>query len=155
MTHLLADLGWVDLDLGCSTGHWAVLQMRCCPSKTVEHPKFKSTQPSPRGDGSPCILCMLLFSYKKRAMAYRVSHVLVDQGWVDFDLGVPPFCPAPQTHLPNSHQPRQNWADSGTLKIQVNPTQSSRIWDTLYRVTHQVESYILLTSIWGVPPPGL
>ena len=45
MTHLLADLGWVDFDLGCSTGHWAVLQLRCCPSKTVEHLKFKSTQP--------------------------------------------------------------------------------------------------------------
>ena len=43
-THLLADLGWVDFDLGCSTGHWAVLQLWCCPSKTVEHPKSKSTQ---------------------------------------------------------------------------------------------------------------
>ena len=53
LTHLLADLGWVDLDLGCSTGRWAVLQLRCCPSKTVEPPKSKSTQPSPRGDGSP------------------------------------------------------------------------------------------------------
>ena len=36
VTHLLADLGWVDFDLGCSTGHWAGLQLRCCPSKTVE-----------------------------------------------------------------------------------------------------------------------
>ena len=55
VTHLLADLGWVDLDLGCSTGRWAGLQLRCCQSKTVEHPKSKSTQPGPRGDGSPCI----------------------------------------------------------------------------------------------------
>ena len=39
-----------------STGRWAVLQLWCCPSKTVEHPKSKSTQPSPRGDGSPCIV---------------------------------------------------------------------------------------------------
>ena len=38
VTHLLADLGWVDFDLGCSTGRWAVLQLRCCPCKTVEHP---------------------------------------------------------------------------------------------------------------------
>ena len=45
MTHLLADLGLVDFDLGCSTSRWAVLQQRCCPSKTVEHPKSKSTQP--------------------------------------------------------------------------------------------------------------
>ena len=36
---------------------------------------------------------------------------------VYFDLGVPPSCPL----LPNSHQPKQNWADSGTLKIQVDP----------------------------------
>ena len=52
VTHLLADLGWVDLDLECSTGRWAVLQVWCCP--TVEHPKSVSTQPGPQGDGSPC-----------------------------------------------------------------------------------------------------
>ena len=45
---------------------------------------------------------------------YRVSHVLVD-------LQVGLTCPAAQPLLPNSHQPRQNWADSGTLKIIVNP----------------------------------
>ena len=56
---------------------------------------------------------------------YRVPHLLVDLGWVDFDLGVPPSCPLAQPLLPNSNQPRQNWADSGTLKIQVNPTQST------------------------------
>ena len=27
---------------------------RYCPSRMVEHPKSKSNQPSPRGDGSPC-----------------------------------------------------------------------------------------------------
>ena len=43
--HLLADLGLVDFDLGCSTGCWDILQA----SKIVEHPKSKSTQPrSPR-----------------------------------------------------------------------------------------------------------
>ena len=53
---------------------------------------------------------------------YRVSHLLIviDLVWVDFDLGAPPSCPASQPLLPNSHQPRQNWADSATLKIQVN-----------------------------------
>ena len=54
---------------------------------------------------------------------YRVSHLLVDLGWVDLDFSVPPSCIAAQPLLPNSHQPRQNRADSGTLKIQVNPTQ--------------------------------
>ena len=62
VTHLLVDLGRVDLDLGCSTGRWAVLQLRCCPSKTVEHPKSKSTQPSPRGDGSHCSLTLTVRS---------------------------------------------------------------------------------------------
>ena len=42
-------------------------------------------------------------------------------GWVDFDLDVPPPCPGAQPFLPNSHQPMQNWADSGTLKVQPNP----------------------------------
>ena len=56
---------------------------------------------------------------------YRVSHLLVDLGWVYFDLGVPPSCPAAEPLLPNSHQPRQNWADGGTLKIEVNRTQSN------------------------------
>ena len=54
VTHLLADLGWVELDLLCS----AVLlwQLRSCSTaqRPVEHPKSKSTHPSPRGDGSPC-----------------------------------------------------------------------------------------------------
>ena len=37
-----------------------------------------------------------------------------------------------QLLLPNSHQPKQNRADSGTLEIQVNKTQSTSTWDTLY-----------------------
>ena len=62
---------------------------------------------------------------------YSVSRLLVDLGWVDFGLGVPPCCPAAQPLLPKSHhsdQPRQN----GTPKIQVNPTQSTTSrWDTI------------------------
>ena len=63
---------------------------------------------------------------------YRVPHLLLDLGWVDFDLGVPPSCPAAQPLLPNSHQPRQSRADSGTLEIRVNKIQSPLTWDTLY-----------------------
>ena len=63
MTHLLADLGWVDLDLGCST----VLlgQHRSCSTdqRPVEHPKSKSAQHSPRPDGSPCIYNAFLPSH--------------------------------------------------------------------------------------------
>ena len=43
---------------------------------------------------------------------YRVIHLVVDLGWVDFDLAVPPSCPSTQPFLPNSYQPRQNWTDS-------------------------------------------
>ena len=68
VAHLLTDLGWVDLDLGCSTGRWAVLQLWCCPSKTVEHPKSKSTQARSARRWvtlykymlSPCQVCHLL-----------------------------------------------------------------------------------------------
>ena len=62
---------------------------------------------------------------------YRASHVLVDLGWVEFDFRVPPSCPVYQPPLPNSHQPTQNRADSGTLKIHVKPTQSTSTWDAL------------------------
>ena len=44
-------------------------------------------------------------------------------GWVDFDLDGPPSWPAAQPLLPNFHQPKQNWADGGTTKIEVIPTQ--------------------------------
>ena len=39
---------------------------------------------------------------------YRVSQLVVDLGWVDFDLRVPPSGPTAQPHLPNSHQPGQS-----------------------------------------------
>ena len=48
---------------------------------------------------------------------------------VDFDICIPPSCPAAQPLLPNSHQPKQRQADSGTLKIQVNKTQSQLTLD--------------------------
>ena len=53
-------------------------------------------------------------------------------GWLLF--GFSTFLPAAKPLLPNSYQPRQNWADSGILKIQVNPTKSRSRWDTLYRL---------------------
>ena len=54
----------------------------------------------------------------------RLSHLDIDLGLVDFDLSV-----QPKPLLPNSHQLRQSWADSGTIKIHVNQTKSM----TLYR----------------------
>ena len=63
---------------------------------------------------------------------YRVSHLVIALGLVDFDLSVPPFCPAANTLLPNSHQPRQSWADSGTIQFEVNQIKSTTRCDTLY-----------------------
>ena len=51
---------------------------------------------------------------------YRVAHLVADLGWVDFDFSVQPYCTLFQPLLPNL--PKQNWADNGTLKIQVIPT---------------------------------
>ena len=47
-------LGWVDLDLGSSPGWWTGTVATYLPSRVVEHPKSKSTQPSLRGQGTPC-----------------------------------------------------------------------------------------------------
>ena len=38
-------LDFVDLDLGSSPGRWAATVATYCPSRMVEHPKSKSTQP--------------------------------------------------------------------------------------------------------------
>ena len=43
VTHLLANQGWVDLDLGSSPGWWAATVATYFPGRMVEHPK--STQP--------------------------------------------------------------------------------------------------------------
>ena len=43
--HLPGYLGWVDLDLVSSPSWWAATAATYCPSRMVEHPKSKSTQP--------------------------------------------------------------------------------------------------------------
>ena len=45
-----------------------------------------------------------------------MSRRLVDLGWVDFDLGVPPSCPAAQPLLPSFLQSKQNWAERQTVE---------------------------------------
>ena len=49
--------------------------------------------------------------------------MVADLGWVGFDLDVLPSYPAVRPNLQNSQLPRQNRADSGTSRIQVNPTK--------------------------------
>ena len=41
-SHVLVDLGWVDLDLRSSPGWWAAIVASNCPSRVVGHPKSKS-----------------------------------------------------------------------------------------------------------------
>ena len=48
-------LGWVDLDLWSSPGWWAAAVATYCTNRVVEHPKSKTTKPSLRGHGTPCI----------------------------------------------------------------------------------------------------
>ena len=45
VAHLLAILGWVDLDSGSSPWLWAATVATYCPSRMVEDPKSMSTQP--------------------------------------------------------------------------------------------------------------
>ena len=54
--------------------------------------------------------------------------MVVDLGWVNFDLRVLPSDPAAQPLLPNSHRPVQSLADWGKLNI-----QSTQVYDFLGR----------------------
>ena len=65
-----------------------------------------------------------------RWVFYRVSNLLESLGLVAFDLGTPLHCPNTRSFLLNFHQPRQNFADSVTLKYQVNPNQFTSWWVT-------------------------
>ena len=49
MSHLVADLGWVDLDLGefpWLVGYYSKSVATYCQGRVVKHPKSKSTQPT-------------------------------------------------------------------------------------------------------------
>ena len=43
VTQKVSDLGWVDLEFGSSLGWWAGTIVTYCPSRMVEHLKYKST----------------------------------------------------------------------------------------------------------------
>ena len=45
VTLVVAYIGWDDLHLGSSPGWWATTVATYCPSRMVEPPKPKSTQP--------------------------------------------------------------------------------------------------------------
>ena len=50
-----------------------------------------------------------------------VPHLVVDLGWINFDLSVPPTHPTAKLLLSNYHQLRKSWANSGAIKIHLKP----------------------------------
>ena len=71
--------GFVDLDLRSSPGWWAATVATYCPSRMVEHPKSKSTKPSPRGHGTPCTATRKVRSNFPLTPLYRplLFHTLI------------------------------------------------------------------------------
>ena len=55
VSHLVANLGWVELNLRSSLGRLVNTVGSYCPGKMVEHSKPMSAKPSPRPDGTPCM----------------------------------------------------------------------------------------------------
>ena len=67
--------------------------------------------------------------YNTIVSLYRVYHVLVDLGWVDFDLGVPPSFPAASAKVPLAQaELGRQWNTQNSSQ----QTQSTSTWDTLY-----------------------
>ena len=63
---------------------------------------------------------------------YRVTLVVADLGWVDFDFYVPSSCIAALPVLLNSLLPQQNWADSKITKFKSTQPRSTTTSVTLY-----------------------
>ena len=85
--------------------------------------------PSRRSPQSSCeTVCIWTQFLSTRIMnLYRVSHLLVDLGWVDGCSTIYPNQQAPSAKFP----PAQVKISRGTLKIKVNKTQSTNRFDTL------------------------
>ena len=56
-------------------------------------------------------------------MLYRMTLVVANLGWVDFDLGCSIILPSCPDDSAKFHLHRQNVADSRLTKILVNPTK--------------------------------
>ena len=91
---------------------------------------------------------------------YRMSNLVVHLVWVDLDLDVPQCCPLCWPFLPNSPQPRQNLAGSGTPKIKINPTQAHDHMRHPVQLTSRVKTqeskkmYNILVK-WSLKPDGI
>ena len=78
------------------------------------------------------------------SLVVQSDSSVVDLGWVDFDFGVPYSCPFVQPLRPNSHKPRQNWADSRTPKIKVNPSNVHQLMEhPVVRLVGHVDLVVL------------
>jgi len=88
-SHVLGDLGWVDLDLGSSPGWWAATVATYCPSRVVEHSKSKSTKPSPRAHGTPCTVhgrCLVWLVGGQKRSATQPDYSLLTIGYLPLSL---------------------------------------------------------------------
>ena len=70
---------------------------------------------------------------------YRVSHLLMDLGLVDFDLGVPPSCPATSAKFPPTK------ADPGRQWDTQNPSQPNPVHEQMGHPV--VLHYLVFTCI--------
>ena len=58
LAHLLADLGWVDLDFGCSITLLGQYIDTVAAHQPGNFSHLSQPNPGPRGDGPPCISCL-------------------------------------------------------------------------------------------------
>ena len=70
---------------------------------------------------------------KKRLDWYRVSHLVIDVGLVDFDFSVPPFCPAAKPLLPSAQFPPAE-AELGRQWNNQNASQPNLVYDQMGRL---------------------
>ena len=61
--------------------------------------------------------------FLQEELIYRVTHLHANQGWVDFDLGCSTILPSCSAAFAKFPPAQAESAESGTVKIQVNPTQ--------------------------------
>ena len=82
---------------------------------------------------------ILCFSHCKGTVrVYRVSHLLVDLGWVDFDSGVPQSCPATSAQFPSVQ------AESGRQWNTQNSSHPNPVHEQMYSAFHSDAPWVVL-----------
>ena len=78
----------------------------------MAHRKWKEAKqlPGTAVPGNMLGCCLIYFHFLWAIHPIRPAH------FMDFIFEVPPSCPTNLPFLPNSYQPKDNWAESGTTK---------------------------------------